>query len=149
VIAARVGNDGVELHRGQPLPERAGACWRDAALGHPAALRERGLRAEGGRGRFPAASAGIDSWGCDYGLLDATGALIGNPVHYRDRGPTGSASRMSASELYTTTGIQHLPFNTIYQLAAAASTPAFASARTLLLIPDLLGYWLTGEVGAE
>ena len=47
------------------------------------------------------------------------------------------------------TGIQYLPFNTIYQLAAAAGTPALASARTLLLIPDLLAYWLTGAVGAE
>ncbi len=47
------------------------------------------------------------------------------------------------------TGIQHLPFNTIYQLAAAAGTPALAAARTLLLIPDLLAYWLTGVVGAE
>jgi rhamnulokinase len=51
--------------------------------------------------------------------------------------------------LYATTGIQHLPFNTVYQLAAAANTPALASARTLLLIPDLLAYWLTGAVGAE
>src|SRR5262249_58557227 len=52
-------------------------------------------------------------------------------------------------ELYSITGIQQLPFNTICQLAAAAATPELAAARTLLMIPDLLSYWLTGEIGAE
>jgi rhamnulokinase len=47
------------------------------------------------------------------------------------------------------TGIQHLPFNTIYQLTAAAGSPALAAAKTLLLVPDLLAYWLTGSAGAE
>ena len=53
---------------------------------------------------------------------------------------------MPAAELYAVTGIQHLPFNTIYQLAA---TPMLRHAATMLLIPDLLAYWLTGEAGAE
>ena len=100
--------------------------------------------------RFPLASAGIDSWGVDYGLLDASGALLGNPVHYRDGRTEGVAARVQASmpaaELYAITGIQHLPFNTIYQLAA---TPMLEHAATMLLIPDLLAYWLTGEAGAE
>ena len=100
--------------------------------------------------RFPLASAGIDSWGVDYGLLDASGALLGNPVHYRDGRTEGVAARVQASmpaaELYAVTGIQHLPFNTIYQLAA---TPMLEHAATMLLIPDLLAYWLTGEAGAE
>jgi rhamnulokinase len=56
---------------------------------------------------------------------------------------------VSPADLYAVTGIQHMAFNTIYQLAAAASTPAMAGARTLLLIPDLFAYWLTGSVGAE
>ncbi|MBO0789238.1 MAG: rhamnulokinase, partial [Actinobacteria bacterium] len=103
--------------------------------------------------RFDLASIGIDSWGVDYGLLDSSGALLGNPVHYRDRRTDGAAERVlrqvPASELYAVTGIQQLPFNTIYQLAAAAGTPQLAAARTLLLIPDLLAYWLTGEAGAE
>jgi len=98
---------------------------------------------------FPLASAGIDSWGVDYGLLDAAGALIGNPVHYRDSRTAGVAVPVPATELYAVTGIQQLPINTIYQLAAASGTPALAAARTLLLIPDLLAYWLTGSVGAE
>jgi FGGY family of carbohydrate kinases, N-terminal domain/FGGY family of carbohydrate kinases, C-terminal domain len=52
-------------------------------------------------------------------------------------------------ELYAITGIQFLPFNTVYQLAAAAGTPQLEAAATLLLLPDLLGYWLTGSAGAE
>src|SRR5580692_9463257 len=149
VRAARVGNDGVELHEvsrfpNEPVPAGGTLHWDILRL-HANVVA--GLKAASAA--FPLASAGIDSWGCDYGLLDGSGALIGNPVHYRDRRTDGISVPVGASELYTTTGIQHLPFNTIYQLAAAASTPAFASARTLLLIPDLLGYWLTGEVGAE
>ena len=99
------------------------------------------------------ASAGIDSWGVDYGLLDSGGALLGNPVHYRDapdrrrRGP--GAGEDPGRELYAVTGIQQLPINTICQLVAAAGTPQLQAAATLLLIPDLLGYWLTGSAGAE
>jgi rhamnulokinase len=102
---------------------------------------------------FDLASLGIDSWGVDYGLLDSSGALLGNPVHYRDARTDGVAedmlSRIPAAGMYATTGVQQLPINTIYQLAAAARTPQLAAARTVLLIPDLLAYWLTGEVGAE
>jgi rhamnulokinase len=98
---------------------------------------------------FSLASAGIDTWGVDYGLLDAAGALVGNPVHYRDSRTDGVTVPVPAETLYAVSGIQHLPINTIYQLAAAAGTPALSAARTLLLIPDLLAYWLTGAVGAE
>jgi rhamnulokinase len=98
-------------------------------------------------------SVGIDSWAVDYGLLDSAGELLGNPVHYRDRRTEGALERtlqrVSAAELYARTGIQLLPFNTVFQLVAAAGTPAVASASQLLLIPDLLTYWLTGAIGAE
>ncbi|HEX3956109.1 MAG TPA: rhamnulokinase family protein [Trebonia sp.] len=99
--------------------------------------------------RFPLAGAGIDSWGCDYGLLDASGALLGNPVHYRDARTDGLPAPVPLPDLYAATGIQHLPFNTVYQLAAARGTPVLGAAATLLMIPDLLAYWLTGSVGAE
>ena len=102
---------------------------------------------------FDLASLGIDSWGVDYGLLDAGGALLGNPVHYRDARTDGMVgkvlAKIPAPELYAVTGVQQLQINTINQLAAAAGTPQLAAARTLLLIPDLLGYWFTGELGAE
>ncbi|TYC06744.1 rhamnulokinase [Micromonospora sp. WP24] len=107
-----------------------------------------GLRAAG-----PVTSVGVDSWAVDYGLLDASGALLGNPVHYRDARTDGVAERLATrlgrERLYATTGLQQLPFNTIYQLAAARGTPQLDVARWLLLIPDLVAYWLTGEVGAE
>ncbi|MEV0792884.1 rhamnulokinase family protein [Kribbella sp. NPDC050459] len=95
-------------------------------------------------------SVGIDSWAVDYGLLDASGRLLGNPVHYRDSRTDGVLeqvlSTISAAELYAVTGLQQLPFNTIYQLAAEELP---ADAATLLMIPDLLAYWLTGEIGVE
>ncbi|MFI7539956.1 rhamnulokinase family protein [Actinoplanes sp. NPDC049599] len=107
-----------------------------------------GLRQAG-----PVDGIGIDSWAVDYGLLDATGALLGNPVHYRDSRTDGVAAKVataiSEDKLYALTGLQKLPFNTIYQLVAAAGTPQLEAARQLLLIPDLLAYWLTGEKGAE
>ena len=56
---------------------------------------------------------------------------------------------MSAEQLYSVTGLQQLPFSTLYQLVAARGTAALESAQTLLLLPDLLAYWLTGEIGAE
>ncbi|MFD7091892.1 rhamnulokinase family protein [Streptomyces sp. NPDC056652] len=112
-----------------------------------------GLRAAGAAaGRAPA-SVGIDTWAVDYGLLDASGALLGNPVHYRDTRTEGEAAKVGAvlspSALYEATGLQHLPFNTLYQLTAAHGSPALGAARRLLLIPDLIAYWLTGEEGTE
>src|ERR671920_286455 len=111
-----------------------------------------GLRAAGrDLGRLD--GVGIDSWAVDYGLLDADGALLGNPVHYRDARHETAVPAVHAAvppeELYRITGLQHLPFNTIFQLAAARDTAQLAAARTLLLVPDLLAHWLTGAVGAE
>jgi sugar (pentulose or hexulose) kinase len=97
----------------------------------------------------PVDGIGIDSWAVDYGLLDADGALLGNPVHYRDERTAharDNLERLGAQELYATTGLQFLPFNTIHQLAAESR---LGSARRLLMIPDLLAYWLTGQRGAE
>ena len=149
VIAGQVSRDSVTLHEVSRFPNDP---VRTAGTLHWDILRlyadvVAGLRQAAAS--YPLASAGIDSWAIDYGLLDATGALIGNPVHYRDARTEGVSLPLSPSELYAVTGIQYLPFNTIYQLAAAAGTPALAAARTLLLIPDLLAYWLTGAIGAE
>jgi rhamnulokinase len=155
VMLARVGPGQLSLeetHRFPNVPVRAGGTlhWDILAL-----YRELldGIAAAATAAEGELASVGIDSWGVDYGLLDAAGALLGNPVHYRDDRTAGMAekvwAKVSAAELYAVTGLQHLPFNTLYQLAAAAGTPQLAAARTLLMIPDLLAYWLTGEAGAE
>jgi rhamnulokinase len=107
-----------------------------------------GLRAAG-----PVDSIGVDSWAVDYGLLDRDGCLLGNPVHYRDARTQGVVEKtlegVRPERLYASTGLQLLPFNTIFQLIAARGSPALDAAETLLLIPDLLAYWLTGERGAE
>jgi sugar (pentulose or hexulose) kinase len=154
VMVAQVADDRLDLaevHRFANTPVTAGDTlhWDVLAL-----YREvlDGLRAAGAGDRRPV-SVGIDTWGVDYGLLDRGGALLGNPVHYRDRRTDGVMERVldrvPAEELYRTTGLQQLPINTIYQLAASAGTPQLESARTLLMIPDLLRYWLTGQIGAE
>lgn len=99
------------------------------------------------------ASVGVDSWAVDYGLLDADGALLGNPVHYRDSRTEGACERvfahLPAERMYEVNGLQVQPFNTLFQLAAASGSAQLAAARDLLLVPDLLGYWLTGERVAE
>jgi rhamnulokinase len=99
------------------------------------------------------ASVGVDSWGVDYGLLDRGGALLGNPYHYRDARteaiPGRVHERLARERLYAITGVQFLPFNTVYQLAADAAAGRLEAAGTMLLLPDLLGYWLTGSAGAE
>jgi len=98
-------------------------------------------------------SVGIDSWGCDFGLIDPDGVLVSNPLHHRDgRGAAAmqkAFARVPANEIYEATGIQFLPFNTLFQLVALEQGTALDSAETVLLIPDLLGYWLSGERFAE
>ncbi|CAL9346244.1 L-Rhamnulokinase [Streptomyces sp. enrichment culture] len=150
VMVGRVGPGSLELteaHRFPNRPVRVPEGLRWDVLGLYAGVLD-GLRAAG-----EVASVGIDSWAVDHGLLDADGALLGNPVHYRD-GRTDSVAEkvwatVPASELYAATGLQYAPFNTLYQLVAARDTRQFAQAERLLLMPDLLVYWLTGEQGTE
>ncbi|MEO8220582.1 MAG: rhamnulokinase family protein [Specibacter sp.] len=89
-------------------------------------------------------SIGIDTWAVDYGLVDDAGAVAGPPFSYRDgRGAAqvaGVHERISPERLYETTGLQYLPFNTIYQLAAEPDL----AGRQALLIPDLIAFKLTG-----
>ncbi len=102
-----------------------------------------------------AVSAGVDTWGVDYVLLDGRGGLIHDPYHYRDgrtSGITGYFSRfMPWERLYEITGIQSLDFNTVYQLAAELrDDPAsLTSASRLLFMPDWLNYCLTGLEACE
>jgi rhamnulokinase len=96
---------------------------------------------------------GVDSWGVDFGLLDRDGAVVSNPYHHRDtrtEGMVDEALRLvSREEIYGITGIQFLPINTLYQLLAMRGSPLLEAAETLLLIPDLINYWLTGEKACE
>jgi rhamnulokinase len=154
VYLARVGKGRLELtetHRFPNVPVRVAGTLRWDILGIYRGVLD-GLRAAG-REAGQLDSIGVDSWAIDYGLIDAAGELLGNPVHYRDSRTDGVMERVletiPAPKLYQTTGIQFLPFNTIYQVVAALPSAELAAARTLLLIPDLISFWLTGDVGAE
>ncbi|MEU8677688.1 rhamnulokinase family protein [Streptomyces sp. NPDC048560] len=153
VITGRAGPDTLlltEAHRFPNTPVRLpdGLRWDVLAL-YQGVLD--GLRAAGRQG--PVTSIGIDTWAVDYGLLDADGALLGLPFHYRDSRNGAAAARVlarcGAQELYAVNGLQHLPFNTLFQLTAHRSTAQWRAARKLLLMPDLLVHWLTGSVGTE
>ncbi|MGL3149370.1 rhamnulokinase [Microbacterium sp. A82] len=97
-------------------------------------------------------SVATDSWGVDYGLF-RRGRMLGNPVHYRDERTLSQVdrvhSRMSEAQIYARAGIQILPINTIYQLAADAEDGLLDVADTALLTPDLFSFWLSGERVAE
>lgn len=149
----------VEVHRfdNEPVEVRAGSGaqlhWDVAGI-HSEVLT--GLRAAGEEaarlGLPPPSAVGIDSWAVDYGLLDSRGDLLGMPYCYRDaRNAVGVAAVHAVvppQELYGRNGLQFMPFNTLYQLATERDRLA-AGQATLLLIPDLLGHWLTGARRAE
>jgi rhamnulokinase len=97
----------------------------------------------------------VDSWAVDFGVLDRSGRLLQNPVHYRDarrsRVMDAVLAEIPARELYERTGIQLLPINTVFELAAMAAEhdPVLAAADTILLIPDLVNHWLCGSRTSE
>lgn len=93
---------------------------------------------------FTEATFGIDAWGVDHGFIDNTGALQ-TPVAYRDVSHQAAFERLAAhqGDLYAWTGIQHQPFNTLYQLAARTHDQPSLIGADWLLTPDLIGYGLT------
>ena len=118
------------------------ALWRGILDG----LREASLRG-------PVDAIGIDTWAVDYGLLDEDGRLIGNPASYRSArcgvGASEVLDRWDSSWLYARNGLQFQPFNTLFQRVADRAEARADCARTALLIPDLLAYWLTGQARSE
>lgn len=103
----------------------------------------------------PIAGIGVDSWGVDFALLDQKGMLISNPVCYRDARTDGimqkTFERLSAKSIYESTGLQFMQINTLFQLVSMLDTQPmlFKAADTLLMMPDLFNYLLTGEKMAE
>ena len=148
-MVGRVGPNDLELtevHRfpNEPVRLPDGLHWDILRLYREvlAGLREAARTADG------LVSIGVDSWGVDHALLDGDGNLLANPYHYRDERTAAAVTTVheviAPADLYARTGVQFLPFNTIYQLAASRGSAAFAAARTMLMIPDLIGYWLSG-----
>lgn len=114
-------------------------------------LREAGARArELGR---KVQSIGVDSWAVDYGLLDSSGKLVELPICYRDQRTRGIMeqvfSRMLRAEIFERTGIQFLPFNTLFQSFAHRQAGIPKASQRLLLIPDLINFFLTGRAVTE
>jgi rhamnulokinase len=138
-----------EVHRfANPPVEVAGTLFWDVLRLHAGVVD--GIRAAG-----RVASVGIDTWGVDFGLLDRAGRLVANPVHYRDRRTDGMPEeafrRVPRQEIYSRTGIQFMPINTLYQLFAMARSgdPQLEAADRLLTMPALLAYWLSGVQADE
>ncbi len=100
-------------------------------------------------------SMAVDTWGVDFGLFDKNGELLGNPYHYRDSRTEGVMERVfsvvPAADVFEATGIQFMRINTLYQLASMAfdRSQALESADSLLMMPDIFTYWLTGEKASE
>jgi rhamnulokinase len=140
-----------EIHRfsNEPVKLNDGLHWN--VLGIFAEIKE-GLR-KAGEGLKGIESVGVDSWAVDFGLLDRDGVLISNPHNYRDPRTEGmierALERMPKEEIYRTTGIQFIRINTLYQLLAMEDSPLFEVADRLLLIPDLICFWLTGRKACE
>ena len=113
-----------------------------------------GLRKAADEG-IDVASIGIDTWGVDYALVGKSGRLIHLPTAYRDERNHAvyqlTRDKLGDERIYRETGIQFMPINTLYQLAAEAQDPdrPLERAHRLLMVPDLLGYWLTGTMANE
>ena len=154
MVAGRWTDDGIELDIVHRFPNGATESdghlrWNVTGLYEQVLVGLRKLSE-----RYPQVlSLGIDTWAVDYGLLDSDGALLAEPIAYRD-GRTEAVigdvhDRVAPERLYAINGLQFLPFNTIYQLAAEQRGPLWRQARHAVLLPDLLAYWLTGQLRTE
>jgi rhamnulokinase len=150
VVVGALRGGRVKLDVVHRFPNRAvrladGLHWNAAALldGIVDGLRAAG-RVDG---------VGVDAWGVDYGLVDDGGRLLGLPYHHRDARTADMVARafqrIPREELYAVTGIQTMAINTVFQLLADEGSPALSAAARMLLIPDLLAFWLSGEAANE
>ena len=141
-----------EVHRFPNGPVRLGpTLYWDLPRLHAEQVIAIGKAASGGR----LSGVGVDTWGVDFGLLDAHNDLVGLPVHYRDARTNGMTEKVFAqmprAEVFARTGIQIMPINTLFQFAALAerSPKLLDAADKLLFIPDLFHFYLTGRADAE
>lgn len=143
-----------ELHRfsNDPVHVTGRLHWDTLRLFHE---MKKGISICNSKGNRGLASIGIDTWGVDFGLLDSSGRLLSNPYHYRDENTEGMIEEackiVPRREIYMHTGIQLQLYNTLYQLLSMTkkNPRLLESASTMLLMPDLFRYFLTGEKSTE
>ncbi len=155
-----------EVHRfaNEPVSQMGRLQWNalgiwsevKAGLARYAAGQPCGTATEGtAERRGELAGIGVDTWGVDFALLDRVGNLLGNPYHYRDRRTAGvmayAFDRVSPRDVFRATGVQPMHYNTLYQLLAMVHSkdPQLDAAATMLTMPNLFAYWLTGVAVAE
>jgi rhamnulokinase len=150
--SGRLSIEEIRRFRNEPIIQKDGLHWNVGRLWEEMKTALRSIEAHG-VSRLD--GVGIDTWGVDYALLDERGELLENPFHYRDARTDGMMDRalkvLTAEKVYSVTGIQFLPFNTIYQLyAAKLQTPHLLKMAThFLTVPDLFNFWLTGKIVCE
>lgn len=143
-----------EVHRFANTPVRisTGLHWDALRLFHEI---KHGLGECGRQSGGTLAGIGVDTWGVDCALLGDDGALLGNPVCYRDTRTahmlTEAFRRMPRAEIFEQTGIQFMPINALYMLLAlqTGGSSILDSAATFLMMPDLFNYWLCGRKACE
>jgi rhamnulokinase len=157
VLAGEFDGTRIELHElnrfdNTPVQLPSGWHWNIAAL-YQNILE--GLKQAAEIYGNSAISIGIDTWGVDYGLFDKDGRMLGLPYQYRDNRTDGmmpaAFAKVPKKDIYDATGVQFMFFNSIFQLLSDVETknPALNLAEDLLFMPDLLGYWLTGNKTQE
>lgn len=143
-----------EVHRFPNSPSRVAAEWFwnvDELYAQTLQGLTEATRTAVGLGMIPV-GIGVDAWGVDFGVVGPEGDLILAPRHYRSAAEQGRArisGRISETELFRRTGVQPMTINTVYQAAQRLNGTAVPAGASLLLVPDLLTYWLTGERAAE
>jgi rhamnulokinase len=160
VVVGHGNGDGFtlrEIHRFGNRPTMVGGVLRWDARALFAGILD-GLRAADEQAG-PLDAVCVDGWAIDYGLLDGDGALIADPASYRDArtGPPfaavtqtpGGVAGIDAARLYEATGIAVHSFNTVFQLMAERDSTQARAAQHALLVPDLMTYWLSGQLGTE
>lgn len=157
VIAGFLSGGRLETEEVYRFPNRQIRLGDTLYWDFPALFEElkNGLKAAARKG-WTVKGIGIDTWGVDFGLVDRSGRLIGNPVCYRDARTDGLPEKVFGGMLdraahYAVTGIQVMPINTMFQLCAMrlANDPQLEIAERLLFMPDLFGYFLTGNPDNE
>jgi len=146
-----------ETHRFDNLPVRLEDALYWNILGMWAHIKA-GISASitsAAKSAIPISGIGLDTWGVDFALLDRDGILLANPIHYRDTRTDGmleeAFQRMPREDIFEHTGIQFMQINTAYQLLSLVinHSPLLEAARTLVTIPDLFNYWLSGRITSE